>query len=218
MQGAVDGSDGPLHGGEISRICTADRLPEVPLRHPAQVVGYILRHLVEAENRCLQRPCQLGGLIPGRDRGRRGVQIPVRQLLQPGNAGLNGVGDGPAHQHRNGEGGQNNQDHHQNGEQDAPVQGGLELPLAGLDGDAPALIALDGGKAHQFVVAVEVVGAEAGFPLDHALVHCGHVRHAGVRLGGRDQVGALRHNGAIRVADDVALVVQHIGHAAAAHG
>ena len=104
-QRAVDRLDGLLHGHKISPICTGDILAEIPLRHFSQVMRRVLQHVVQAENRRVQRHCQLGGLILGAGHWGRRAQIAVCQLLQPDNAGLDGAGNGPSHLDRHGESG-----------------------------------------------------------------------------------------------------------------
>ena len=36
-----------LHGDKVTPICTGDRFAEIPLRYFAQVMGHILRHIVQ---------------------------------------------------------------------------------------------------------------------------------------------------------------------------
>ena len=61
-----------LHGDKVTPICTGDRFAEIPLRYFAQVMGHILRHIVQTGQHGFQSPCQLGGFILGPHlRGRR---------------------------------------------------------------------------------------------------------------------------------------------------
>ena len=90
--------------------------------------------------------------------------------------------------------------------------------MTGLDGDAPFLVAINGSKAHKLIVAIKIIGAETGFSLNHALIHRGYIRHAGIRLSGFNHIGAAFHHGALPVADHIAFVVQDIGYAVIAHG
>lgn len=146
------------------------------------------------------------------------MQILVGHLLESGNAGLDRNGDRPAYFERHRECGEYNKEYHQDRQYNAPIQRGFKFPLAGLNGDAPRLIAANGSKPHKFVIAIKIICAEASFSLDHTLIHGSYIRHAGIRFHSFDHVGALLHDRSLPMTDHIALVVQHIGYTIVAHG
>ncbi|MCX4310870.1 MAG: hypothetical protein OSJ28_11400, partial [Desulfovibrio sp.] len=95
------------------------------------------------------------------------MQIAVGHLFEPGGAGLNRAGDRPAYFDRHWECSEHNKNDYQNSQHNASIQRGFELPLTGLNGDAPFLVAANGSESHKFVVAIKIICPETGFPLEH---------------------------------------------------
>ena len=79
------------------------------------------------------------------------------------------------------------------------------------------MIATNRCKTHKFIIAIKLICTKTSFTLNHALIYRRHIGQTVIGFGCFNHVGALHNNRTVTMPNNIATIIQNIGHSIIAH-